>query len=56
MIQLHYSSKKSILSPVQPISATNVDRIKYYLDPVEEIYFHELTVNLGNLVGSHIAR
>ena len=34
---LHYSSKKSILSPVQLISATNVNRIKYYLGPFEEI-------------------
>ena len=35
--RLYYSSKKSILSPVQPTSATNINRIKYYLGPLEEI-------------------
>ena len=28
--------QKSILSPVQPMSATNIDRIKYYLDTLVE--------------------
>ena len=32
--------KKSILSPVQPFSATNIDRIKYYLGPLEEILWN----------------
>ena len=35
--QLHFSSNKLILSPVQPILATNIDRIKYYLGPLIEI-------------------
>ena len=35
--RLYYSSKKSILSPVQLISTTTINRIKYYLDPLEEI-------------------
>ena len=56
--------KKSILSLVQSISATNIDRIKYYLDPLVEILWNipKLTVTFGNLftfgnlVGSHITR
>ena len=35
---LHCSSKKSILSLVQVILATNIDRIKYYLGPLTEIF------------------
>ena len=39
---LHYSSRKSILSAVQPFSVIIIDRNKYYLGPLVEMGLYRL--------------
>ena len=45
--RLHYSSKKPIFSPVQPVSPTSIDRMGYYLGPLVEILLNKRFVNSG---------